>query len=101
MLLRPRPYAARPDLCPRQAIVPSFTFVATAHACANVGLTVKLCDIDPETHTLDPASVEALVTAKTSVIVPVHCWGQPCDTVAIEAIARRHGVKVGARPLPK
>lgn len=82
-----------------QAIVPSFTFVATAHACANVGLTVKLCDIDPETHTADPKSIESLITANTSVIVPVHCWGQVCDTAAINDIATRHGVKVGPRPL--
>ena len=72
-----------------EVIVPAFTFVATAHALAWQGITPVFCDIDPATHTLDPARVEALVTPRTSGIIGVHLWGRPCDVEALEDIARR------------
>jgi len=77
-----------------EVIMPSFTFVATAHAMRWVGLTPVFCDIDPKTHNLNPAGLEALVTEHTSAILGVHCWGRPCDIETIGEIAKRHNLKV-------
>lgn len=77
-----------------EIILPSFTFVATAHAAQWVGLEPVFCDIDPATHNLDPAMVEGLITPRTSAIVGVHLWGRPCDVAALEAIATRHRLKL-------
>lgn len=75
-----------------EVIVPSFTFIATAHAFQWLGITPVFCDIAPGTHHIDPAAVERLITPRTTGIVGVHVWGQPCDIDALEAIARRHGL---------
>ena len=77
-----------------EVIIPSFTFIATAHALQWQGISPVFCDIDPQTHLLDSEKLEALITPLTSGIVPVHLWGQPCNVEAIEEIARRHGLKV-------
>lgn len=77
-----------------EVIVPSFTFVATAHAFRWLGLRPVFADIDPATHNLDPASVESLVTPSTSAIVGVHLWGRPCDTDGLASIASRHRIPV-------
>ncbi len=73
-----------------EVIVPSFTFVATAHALQWQGITPVFCDVDPMTHTMDPAQVEALITPRTSAIMGVHVWGYPCDVDALTAIAEKH-----------
>lgn len=75
-----------------EVILPSFTFIATAHALRWRGLTPVFCDADPQTHNLDPRKVEAAITPRTSGIVGVHVWGRPCATEALEGIARRHGL---------
>jgi dTDP-4-amino-4,6-dideoxygalactose transaminase len=77
-----------------EVIVPAFTFIATAHAVQWLGFTPVFCDADPHTHTIDPARVEELITPRTTGIVGVHLWGQPCDVEALEAIANRHGLKL-------
>jgi dTDP-4-amino-4,6-dideoxygalactose transaminase len=77
-----------------EVIVPSFTFIATAHAMQWLGLTPVFCDIDPQTHTIDPDRVEQLITPRTSAILGVHVWGQPCNVAALTAIARRHNLKL-------
>jgi dTDP-4-amino-4,6-dideoxygalactose transaminase len=77
-----------------EVIVPSFTFVATAHAFRWVGLTPVFCDVDRATFTLDPARVEALITPRTSAIVGVHVYGRSCHVDALAAIARRHGLRL-------
>ena len=77
-----------------EVIMPSYTFIATAHSMQWQGITPVFCDIDPETHHLDPAKIEALITPKTSAIVGVHTWGRSCDTNAIEAVAAKHNIKV-------
>jgi dTDP-4-amino-4,6-dideoxygalactose transaminase len=77
-----------------EVIVPSFTFVATAHALSWVGITPVFADIDERTHNLDPVSVESLITPRTTGIVGVHLWGRGCDTDALEAIAARHGIEI-------
>lgn len=73
-----------------EVIVPSFTFVATAHAFQWQGLTPVFCDVDPDTHNLDPRRVEELITPRTTAIVGVHLWGRPCDADALAEIAHRH-----------
>jgi dTDP-4-amino-4,6-dideoxygalactose transaminase len=75
-------------------IVPSFTFVATAHAPRWLGLTPVFCDIDERTHTLDPARVEELITPRTSAILGVHLWGRPCDVEALQGLSQRHGLRL-------
>lgn len=72
-----------------EVIVPSFTFIATAHALQWQGITPVFCDIDPQTHTLDIASVEQMITPRTSGIIGVHLWGRPCDTDALQDLADR------------
>jgi dTDP-4-amino-4,6-dideoxygalactose transaminase len=73
-----------------EVIVPSFTFVATAHALQWLGLTPVFCDIDAATHNIDPACAASLVTERTSAIVGVHVWGRPCDVEALQRVASDH-----------
>jgi len=73
-----------------EVIVPAFTFIATAHALQWQEITPVFCDIDPQTHTLDPGWVERMITPRTSGIIGVHLWGRPCAVEALETIARRH-----------
>lgn len=73
-----------------EVIVPAFTFVATVHCLHAAGLTPVFCDVDPVTHCLDPEKVEALITPRTSAILAVHLWGNPCAVEDLAAIARRH-----------
>ena len=77
-----------------EVIVPSFTFVATAHALTWQGLTPVFCDVDPVTHTLDPAKVESLITDATSAIIGVHVWGRACDSAGLQAVADQHGLRL-------
>jgi dTDP-4-amino-4,6-dideoxygalactose transaminase len=77
-----------------EVILPSYTFVATAHALQWQGITPVFCDIDPTTHNIDPKKIERLITPRTTGIIGVHVWGRGCDTEAIEAIASRHKLKV-------
>src|SRR5215212_732504 len=77
-----------------QVILPSFTFIATAHALQWQEITPVFCDINPQSHTIDPEKVEALITPETTGILAVNLWGQHCDIAALEDIARRRGVKL-------
>ena len=77
-----------------EVITTPFTFVSTTNAIVRNGLKPVFCDIDPMTYTMDPAKIEALITQETSAIIPVHVYGTLCDTDAIEAIAKKHGLKV-------
>ena len=77
-----------------EVIVPSFTFIATAHALQWQEITPVFCDIDPRTHTLDPARVEESITPRTTGIIGVHIWGQPCDVERLEWIARRRHLRL-------
>jgi dTDP-4-amino-4,6-dideoxygalactose transaminase len=73
-----------------EVIVPAFTFIATAHALQWQEITPVFCDVDPRTHNLDPAQVERLVTPRTTGIIGVHVWGQPCNVEALAAMAQQH-----------
>ena len=77
-----------------EVILPSFTFVATAHALRWHGITPVFCDIDPTTHNIDPQRVEELITSRTTGIIGVHLWGRPCEIQKLEEIARRHNLKL-------
>lgn len=77
-----------------EVILPSLTFVATAHALTWQGVTPVFCDVDPVTWTLDPARVEELITSRTTAIVGVHLWGTPCDVEGLQKLATRHGLKL-------
>jgi dTDP-4-amino-4,6-dideoxygalactose transaminase len=72
-----------------EVIVPSFTFAATAQALRWLNLTPVFADVDPRTHNLDACHVEHLITLRTSAIVGVYLWGQPCDIDALSSLARR------------
>lgn len=75
-----------------EVIVPSFTFVATAHALQWQQIAPVFCDIGPGTHNLDPAGIERHITPRTTGIVGVHLWGKPCDVDALSELAARRGL---------
>ena len=77
-----------------EIITTPFTFASTTHAIVRCGCTPVFCDIDPVRFTLDPAGLEAKITEKTVAILPVHVYGNLCDVDAIDAVAKRHGLKV-------
>lgn len=77
-----------------EVITTPFTFASTTHAIVRCGLTPVFCDIDPVTYTIDVNKIEALITERTSAIVPVHVYGNVCDTEAIDRIAKKYGLKV-------
>jgi dTDP-4-amino-4,6-dideoxygalactose transaminase len=77
-----------------EVIVPSFTFVATAHALQWQEITPVFADIDPHTHCLDPRSVESVITPRTTGIIGVHVWGRPCAIDELTAIAGRRNLKL-------
>ncbi|MEO6457354.1 MAG: DegT/DnrJ/EryC1/StrS family aminotransferase [Chloroflexia bacterium] len=77
-----------------EVIVPSFTFVATAHALQWQEITPVFCDMDRATHNLDPRRIEELITPRTTGIIGVHLWGRACDVDALTGIAREHNLKL-------
>jgi dTDP-4-amino-4,6-dideoxygalactose transaminase len=77
-----------------QVIVSPFTFVATAHALQWQRIKPVFCDIDPDTHNIDPDRVEELITPHTTGILAVHLWGRPAPVDALTAIAERHGLRL-------
>jgi dTDP-4-amino-4,6-dideoxygalactose transaminase len=77
-----------------EVIVPSLTFVATAHALQWSGITPVFADVDPWDMVLCPDSVARLVTPRTTGIVGVHLFGTPCDTDGLAALAARHGLRL-------
>ena len=70
------------------------TFIATGEAILLAGARPVFVDVEPLTHTMDPAKVEAAITPRTKVVLPVHLYGHPADTTAIGEVARRHGLPV-------
>ena len=77
-----------------EVITTPYSFVATAHSLLWSGITPVFVDVEPETLNLDPRRIEAAITARTTAIMPVHCYGRPCEVEAIGAIAARRGLKV-------
>jgi len=77
-----------------EVITTPFSFVATTHSLWWNGIKPVFVDIDPKTGNLDPEKIEAAITPKTTAIMPVHVYGNPCDTKRIEEIADTYGLKV-------
>lgn len=77
-----------------EVIVPSFTFIATAHALRWQEITPVFCDIDPNTHNIDPDQVERMITPRTTGIIGVHVWGRPCEIDRLTEIARCRNLKL-------
>lgn len=77
-----------------EVITTPFSFVATAHSLIWNSLTPVFADIDPETFNLAPERIEQAITPRTTAIMPVHCYGNPCDVDRIQRIADTYGLKV-------
>lgn len=77
-----------------QVITTPYSFVATAHSLLWNGIEPVFVDIDPHTFNLDPVQIEAAITPHTTAIMPVHCYGRPCDVDAIQEVADKYGLRV-------
>lgn len=77
-----------------EVIIPSFTFIATAHALQWQEITPVFADIDPKTHNIDPQSAEVMITPRTTGIIGVHLWGRPAPIDELQDIASRRGLKL-------
>jgi dTDP-4-amino-4,6-dideoxygalactose transaminase len=77
-----------------EVIVPSYTFVATAHALQWQEITPVFADIDPETQNLDPASVRRMITPRTTGIVGVHLWGRAAPVAQLQQIAQENNLRI-------
>jgi dTDP-4-amino-4,6-dideoxygalactose transaminase len=77
-----------------EVIVPSWTFVATAHSLYWQGITPIFADIDPRTHNLDPDAVRRMITPRTSGIIGVHLWGRAAPVDELQSVADEHGLKL-------
>lgn len=77
-----------------EIILPSFTFIATAHAMAYQGFKLRFCEVDPLTHQIDLNHAKAMITPKTKAIVGVHLWGNTADLSALEHLASEHGLQL-------
>jgi dTDP-4-amino-4,6-dideoxygalactose transaminase len=77
-----------------EVIVPSYTFIATAHALHWQGITPVFADVDPHTHNLDPDAVRRMITPRTSGIIGVHLWGRAAKVRELQALAEEHGLEL-------
>lgn len=77
-----------------EVITTPFSFVATTHSIWWNGLKPVFVDVAPDTCNIDPEKIEAAITPRTTAIMPVHVYGKPCDTVKIQEIADKYGLKV-------
>src|SRR5689334_12433402 len=77
-----------------EVIVPANSFIASSESVTRSGLRVVFADVDPATCNLDLADVERRITSRTSAIMAVHLYGQPCDLAPLVALARKHALKV-------
>jgi dTDP-4-amino-4,6-dideoxygalactose transaminase len=77
-----------------EVIIPSMTFIATAHALQWQEITPVFCDIDPKTYNLDANCIEKMITPRTTGVIGVHLFGRPCDIEALAAIAEKRKLKL-------
>ena len=77
-----------------EVITTPYSFVATTHSIWWNGLKPVFADIDPKTCNLDPEKIESAITRNTTAIMPVHCYGKPCDIKGIQEVADKYGLKV-------
>lgn len=76
-----------------EVVTTPYSFVATSHALLWNNITPVFADIDPETFNIDPAGIEKAITSRTTAIMPVHCYGHPCDVREIGRIATKRGLR--------
>ena len=77
-----------------EVITTPYSFVATTHSIWWNGLKPVFADIDPRTCNLDPEKIESAITRNTTALMPVHCYGKPCDIKGIQEVADKYGLKV-------
>lgn len=77
-----------------EVITTPYSFVATAHSLLWNGIKPVFVDVDPDSLNIDPKNIEEAITPQTTAIMPVHCYGRPCDVYAIQRIADTHNLKV-------
>lgn len=77
-----------------EVITTPFTYASTTQAIVRCGLTPVFCDVEPEWYTMDADKIEALITEKTCAILPVHVYGNVCQDMKIEAVAKKYHLKV-------
>ena len=77
-----------------EVLVPAITFIATSNAVIHAGLKPIFVDVDIHTYNMDPGEIEKHITDRTRCIIPVHCFGMPCDMERISEIAKRHGLRI-------
>ena len=77
-----------------EVLTTPFTFPATPHALSWSGITPVFCDVEPATLNIDPAAVERAITARTTGILAVHVYGNPCNVVDLQRIADRHKLRI-------
>lgn len=77
-----------------EVITTPYSFIATAHSLLWNGVKPVFVDIDPKNFNLDPDKIEAAITPHTTAIMPVHCYGNPCDVIRIQQIADTYGLRV-------
>lgn len=82
------------DIKQGEVITTPYSFVATTHSIWWNGLEPVFVDIEPETCNIDPERIEEAITPQTKAIMPVHCYGKPCNTAAIQKIADNYGLKI-------
>lgn len=77
-----------------EVLVPAITFIATPNSVMHAGMKPVFVDVDPLTYNMDPDEIEKHISPRTKCIIPVHCFGMPCDMGRIVDIAHRHGLRV-------
>jgi perosamine synthetase len=77
-----------------EVIIPDFTIIVTANVIMLTGATPVLVDVEPDTWCIDPVAIEAAITPRTKAIMVVHMYGHPCDMDPINALAKKHGLRV-------
>jgi dTDP-4-amino-4,6-dideoxygalactose transaminase len=77
-----------------EVLVPALTFISSSNAVIHAGLKPVFVDVDPKTYNMDPAQINRHITSNTRAILPVHCFGLPCEMDKIAEIANRHNLKI-------
>lgn len=77
-----------------EVLVPALTFISSVNSVIHARLTPVFVDVDSKTYNIDPEQIEKHITEKTKAILPVHCFGLPCEMDRIEQIAKRHNLRV-------
>lgn len=77
-----------------EILVPAITFIATSNAVLHAGMKPVFVDVDPVTYNMDPDEIEKHITDQTRCIIPVHCFGMPCDMQRIVPIAKKNGLRI-------